>query len=194
MEQYQNQQSPEIDQQPAAPQGKIPYPMMSFGDAVQTCFRKFIDFKGRARRSEFWWFFLFGSIVSSGTNVLSNLGGLFLFIGLLITLVMLVPLSAAMTRRLHDTGRSGWWVVAAFVCILVDWIAFSTMFSSGDILMMLAGKHDPAMQPTHYSLVATWIAFVTGVCGVFLSIFALGLCINDSQVDENKYGPSPKYK
>ena len=36
----------------------IPTPMMSFGESVKTCFQKYVTFKGRARRSEYWWFCL----------------------------------------------------------------------------------------------------------------------------------------
>lgn len=39
-------------------------PMMSFIDAVKTCFSKYVNFKGRARRSEFWWFYLAVSVVN----------------------------------------------------------------------------------------------------------------------------------
>ena len=42
----------------------IPTPMMSFGESVKTCFQKYVTFKGRARRSEYWWFWLLNLIVS----------------------------------------------------------------------------------------------------------------------------------
>lgn len=42
----------------------IPTPMMSFGESVKTCFQKYVTFKGRARRSEYWWFCLLNCIVS----------------------------------------------------------------------------------------------------------------------------------
>lgn len=40
----------------------IPTPMMSFGESVKTCFQKYVTFKGRARRSEYWWFWLLNLI------------------------------------------------------------------------------------------------------------------------------------
>lgn len=77
-----------------------PYPQqpksMDFGEAIKVCFNKFADFNGRARRSEFWWFQLFAYLVSSIT---CGIGGL----------VLLIPLLAVTSRRLHDTGHSGWW-------------------------------------------------------------------------------------
>lgn len=48
----------------------IPTPMMSFGESVKTCFQKYVTFKGRARRSEYWWFCLLNFIVSIVTLVL----------------------------------------------------------------------------------------------------------------------------
>lgn len=48
----------------------IPTPMMSFGESVKTCFQKYVTFKGRARRSEYWWFWLLNLIVSIVTLVL----------------------------------------------------------------------------------------------------------------------------
>lgn len=46
----------------------IPTPMMSFGESVKTCFQKYVTFKGRARRSEYWWFCLLNLIVSIVTS------------------------------------------------------------------------------------------------------------------------------
>lgn len=50
----------------------IPTPMMSFGESVKTCFQKYVTFKGRARRSEYWWFCLLNFIVSIVTLVLDR--------------------------------------------------------------------------------------------------------------------------
>ena len=70
---------------------------IGFGDAIKICFNKFADFEGRARRSEFWWWYLFTVLV-----------GWIPYIGWLASLVFLIPTLAVGARRLHDTGRSGW--------------------------------------------------------------------------------------
>ncbi len=97
---------------------------MDFWTAVQTCFRKFATFQGRARRSEFWYFWLFiilGSIVSAildaafGTDIENSTG----VVGGVFTLATLIPMIAVTARRLHDTNRSGWWQFAAFVPALI---------------------------------------------------------------------------
>jgi len=75
---------------------------MTFGDSIKTCFSKYVDFNGRASKSEYWWFFLFIVLGGGGTMVVNEtLGGLFY-------LAVFLPSIAVATRRLHDTGRSGW--------------------------------------------------------------------------------------
>ena len=85
---------------------------MTFQQSIRTCFSKYADFNGRAARPEFWWYVLF--IVIAGTaasRIHSALGTLF-------GLATILPSLAAGARRLHDTGRSGWWQLIALVPVL----------------------------------------------------------------------------
>jgi DNA-binding CsgD family transcriptional regulator len=76
---------------------------LTFFESIRTCFIKYADFNGRASRSEFWWFMLFITLVDSALVYLSKeLGAVFL-------IATLLPLLAAGTRRLRDSGKSGWW-------------------------------------------------------------------------------------
>jgi len=76
---------------------------MNFQDAIKTCFQKYANFNGNAGRPEYWWFALFIFVVSLILGAISSvLSGIF-------SLAVLLPGIAAATRRLHDTGRSGWW-------------------------------------------------------------------------------------
>jgi uncharacterized membrane protein YhaH (DUF805 family) len=83
--------------------------------------RQYADFEGRARRTEYWMFVLFSVIISIVLNVLDNLLGLGFMAGtagwlsLLYSLAVLLPSLGVSVRRLHDTGRSGWWVLIALV-------------------------------------------------------------------------------
>jgi uncharacterized membrane protein YhaH (DUF805 family) len=87
---------------------------MDFGQAISTCFRKFADINGRAQRSEYWWFFLFNLIVNiAGTTLFGD--GL---ISVLITLALIVPAISVGVRRLHDTNRTGWWMLAFIIPLL----------------------------------------------------------------------------
>lgn len=102
----------------------IPTPMMSFGESVKTCFQKYVTFKGRARRSEYWWFWLLNLIVSIVTLVLDyklDMINIELCLGALsglYTLIVFLPRLAVSVRRLHDTGHSGWYYLLTFIPIL----------------------------------------------------------------------------
>ena len=76
---------------------------MSLFEAIRVCITQYPEFSGRATRPEFWWFVLFVTLVNAGLSYFSEaLVGAF-------TVAMLLPLLAVGTRRLRDTGRSGWW-------------------------------------------------------------------------------------
>lgn len=83
--------------------------------------RKYFVFNGRARRKEYWMFYLFNLLISIGLLIVDNLIGTFSAesgFGLLSTiygLAVLIPGLAVCVRRLHDTGRSGWWILIALV-------------------------------------------------------------------------------
>jgi uncharacterized membrane protein YhaH (DUF805 family) len=84
---------------------------MTFGESVSTCLRKYVDFNGRASRSEYWWFFLFCVLAYLGALILdTSTNGSVLFVFAL--LGFFLPITAAAVRRLHDTGKSGaWWFI-----------------------------------------------------------------------------------
>ncbi len=111
---------------------------MGFGEAVATCFRRYATVRGRARRSEFWWFQLFGSLVWMAAAVTFALLWLAAFAGearpsedpainpdavawapltaafgvlLISVLAVGVPTLAVTGRRLHDVGMSAWWLL-----------------------------------------------------------------------------------
>ncbi len=76
----------------------------------------YADFEGRASLQEFWMYVLYWLLISIGLYVLSGLiGGAAKLIHMLGSLVIFVPSLAIGARRLHDTGKSGWWQL--FSCI-----------------------------------------------------------------------------
>ena len=107
---------------------------MSFGQSIKTCFGKYIDWNGRASRSEFWYFQLFlfilyfiaGQIDSFvlGTE-LGQIGTTYI----IVILGTMLPALCAQIRRLHDVNRSGWWCLISLTCIgiipLLIWEASS---------------------------------------------------------------------
>ncbi|OGX13773.1 MAG: hypothetical protein A2351_00685 [Omnitrophica bacterium RIFOXYB12_FULL_50_7] len=105
--------------------------------------KKYAVFSGRARRTEYWMFFLFNFVIAF---VLGFIEGIFKGPGVLFwlySLAILVPGIAVAIRRLHDTGRSGWWILISLIPVI------------GTIVFI-----------------------------VFMA--------QDSQPNENQYGPNPK--
>ena len=100
---------------------------MGFVEAVQSCFRQYVGFTGRARRSEYWFFALFNVLVSIVASVLDSILGTMSedtnvgVIGAIVSLALLLPSIAVGIRRLHDTSRSGWWILIGLIPI-VGWI------------------------------------------------------------------------
>ena len=93
---------------------------MNFNDAVSVVFSKYATFSGRARRSEFWWFALFSFIANIVVAMVDRALGLHL-LQPLYSLGVLLPSLAVSARRLHDIGRSGWWMLIVLIP-LVGWI------------------------------------------------------------------------
>lgn len=79
--------------------------------------KNYVGFSGRARRKEYWMFFLFNIIVSfvlAGIDM--ALGMQFLYS--IYSLAVLLPSIAVAIRRMHDTGRTGWWILINFIPLI----------------------------------------------------------------------------
>jgi len=86
--------------------------------------RKYAVFDGRARRKEYWYFFLINTVISiflafidSFTGTISEDAGIGLLDGLY-ALAVLIPGTAVTVRRLHDTDRSGWWILIGLIPVI----------------------------------------------------------------------------
>lgn len=94
---------------------------MTFGESIKTCFSKYATVAGRASRSEYWWWFLFSVLVQAGGAFVSET------VAGLLALALLLPSVAAGARRLHDIGRSSWWLLLGLIpligaLILLYWL------------------------------------------------------------------------
>jgi uncharacterized membrane protein YhaH (DUF805 family) len=96
--------------------------------------KQYFDFSGRARRKEYWMFVLFNIIVSFVLGIVDGATGMMMaegsvgMLGSVYTLAILIPSIAVGARRLHDIGRSGWWMLIALipvigVIVLIVWYA-----------------------------------------------------------------------
>jgi len=77
--------------------------------------KKYAVFSGRARRKEFWMFLLFNIIIAIVLGIIEGIIGSPGIIGMLYSLAVLIPSIAVSVRRLHDTDRTGWWVLIGLV-------------------------------------------------------------------------------
>jgi uncharacterized membrane protein YhaH (DUF805 family) len=80
--------------------------------------KKYVEFDGRARRKEYWMFALFNLLITLAIAVIEAIIGTPGFLGLIYALAVLLPAIAVSVRRLHDTDRSGWWLLIALVPIV----------------------------------------------------------------------------
>lgn len=77
--------------------------------------KKYADFSGRARRTEYWMFVLFNILAYVILYILSFILPFLIFLPFLYGLAVIVPTLAVIVRRLHDSGRSGGWFFITFV-------------------------------------------------------------------------------
>lgn len=126
----------------------------SFVDAIKIGFKKFATFKGRARRSEFWYWQLFTVLVSSviggpmsflaNASWTGNATGGVDTLSRVVSLVLFLPSLAVGVRRLHDVGFSGAWLIAPTVCWLIGIVSvlifgFAALFNGGDFSTTTTG-------------------------------------------------------
>lgn len=95
---------------------------------------QYVDFAGRARRKEYWMFTLVSVVISIVLAIIDS--ALFEFqigvLGLLYSLAVLLPTLAVSVRRLHDTGRTGWWVLIALIPIIGTIVLIVFMVMDGE--------------------------------------------------------------
>ncbi len=147
---------------------------MNMIEATKTCFRKYFVMRGRARRAEFWWFYLATFILTS----IATLFDVMLFgfededptpISSLVTLAVFIPTITAAVRRLHDTGKPGYYIFAPVLLAIIGIGAGAALITS------LGGA-------------GAIIAGVIVAAGLLLQLYWM---VQKSDPDTNKYGPNP---
>jgi len=141
--------------------------------------QKYADFSGRAPRAEYWWYTLGVIIAYVVLMVVEGIVGLdgMIFgvygpLSLLMMLALLVPGLAVTARRLHDTNRSGWWMLIAVVPYFIVGVLAGSAAASGS-MGALAG--------------AGLVSLLALVGAVVLLVF---LVLPGTRGD-NRYGPDP---
>lgn len=174
---------------------------MGFGESIKACFARYVTFSGRASRPEYWYFFLFTLIVSIAAGLIDWL--FFTSVTTLETetsstttaisdgpvqglaaLVLFLPQLAAAWRRMHDTGRSGWYVLlptllaAGAFAVLILGIGAASHFHGGTMDRLLTDA-------TLLILIPTLIVLLVS------PLIVLWWLTRPSQPGANRYGPNP---
>lgn len=178
---------------------------MTMIDAIRSCFNKYATFSGRARRSEYWYFYLFltlagwaigiiamvilifqavsGSFgdIENSDNVLETALRIYTSPGMCIfyiwSLGTLLPQYAVLVRRLHDVGKSGWFYLFYLITIVILYLTGIGLIGYG-------------IGCESWSTTGIGALMLLAILG--LSIYLLVLLCTDSQRGPNKYGPNPK--
>jgi len=129
--------------------------VMPFSFAIKTCMNKSFEATGRASRSEFWWFWVFYSAIGMMAYIASmimlvmseqyegnglSIMGVTLLVFYIIFMIIIAPAALFSTiRRLHDTGRSGWWFCISFVPLVGGIILLFFLIEDGEMIPNLHG-------------------------------------------------------
>ncbi len=170
---------------------------MTFVEAIKSCLSKYARFSGRASRSEYWWFVLFIFLASAVLGIVDNAlfgvdpitqtsNGVF---GPLFNLATLLPVFAVGWRRMHDSGKPGWYLLlpmlvtfATFFFIMVGMMSFTSMLNIGADPEMLLG-------PAAFLGVTGMVT--AAIVQVILIVLLLWWLTRPSDAGTNAYGPPP---
>ena len=162
--------------------------------SVKTCLSKYVVFSERARRSEYWWFVLFVILVSVGLAVLDTVffetnpetGQGSNLLSSVFQLAILLPMLAAGWRRLHDTGRPGWYLLlpAAFSIATV----FMLMTGVAVFSALETGVEDPEALRGPAALLGLTGLMIMYVIQLVLTVLMIWWLTRPSQEGTNEYG------
>ena len=180
---------------------------MTFAGAITTCLRKYAVFSGRATRAEFWWWVLAVFIVSIALGmvdavieVLSGWDGFSLLSGIF-SLAVLLPNLAVTVRRLHDIGKTGWWVLVWIVLGVGPWLILAGLVVGAVWGSLVAVGSAPgpveAIGDLVTGLALVWVLAILGL--IFAILVSLAIVIwqivwlaRQGEAGANRYGPDPR--
>ncbi len=159
-------------------------PKLGFGEAVKRVLNNVINFKGRARRSEYWWYML---AVCIANFILSIALGSMPLVQNIASIIISLSAVSVTVRRVQDSGKNPIWVYIEFVSSIFMTIY---MFTSGFFEMMNTVNPNPN---DIIKLLSNPLFWLPAIISTFTGIVIFVFCLFDGTVGPNKYGDSPKY-
>ena len=151
-------------------------PTLTFGEAIYSALIKnYVNFSGRARRSEYWYFMLFDVLIGiityfTPSPTIEIWGQPVSLLYCLYCLVFFLPVLAVSVRRLHDIDKSGWNILMLYIAPYLTILIFVAFATSPFFILV-------------------WLVALV----IYAIIMIIWMC-RDSTEEENEYGLSPKYK
>ncbi len=169
--------------------------------AIQTCLAKYFHLQGRAGRPEYWWFYLF-VVIATGLAALVD-GLIFGFettqepgnhpITLVVAFVTFFPLLAAGWRRMHDTGRPGWYVILPQIVLAAGFVVlFIGIFGFAAIERVAGVEPERLRGPASVIGVAGAVALY--LAALAAAIVKLWWLVRPGEEGTNAFGPPPVYQ
>jgi uncharacterized membrane protein YhaH (DUF805 family) len=166
-------------------EGLAELPMIEFIDAIKRGFQNYFKFSGRATRAEYWWFVLFTQLLGLA-GIVPVIGWI---IGPLASIASIIPSISLSVRRLHDIGKSGWWMMVWVGSVLI-WVFWFIFFVAG-----LGNMEDENWIQEESDAFWGQVAVSAGVlliASVALMIVWVVWFVRKGDKGPNKYGPDPR--
>lgn len=137
--------------------------------------KRYARFSGRAPRAEYWWFWLAYMLCSLLIQILIRISAIFGLLGILF-IGLIIPMIAVSVRRLHDTGRSGWWLLSPLVPYVLG------------IAMMIPQIR---ANPAGFSFMSFGPALALMLVGLLFAIVVFVFTVLPGTKGPNRFGPDP---
>jgi len=168
---------------------------MTFSKAIVSGFRGAFTYKGRARRPEYWWFFLFVFAGALGVGLI-EMALLGRGSGTLVTLFQLViflPFLAVGWRRLQDTGRPGWWLLVPVAIVVISTLVSGSLTRT--MMERVVADGDPAsFSGLMGDGMSAGIVALAGFAQLLAGLVIIWWMSRPSQRGPNAYGPEPRVR
>lgn len=177
-------------------------PKVGFVEAFKLYWTNYVNFKGRSRRSEYWWVMLWHIIITVPASILAFIllfipvvgliVGVILFIAIgLYSLATIIPNFSLTVRRFHDVGFSMLIPILSLIVGIIYNIA--SVFTQKDTLFQDEATGTEVNFMSEFAFIPNWVAYTLMAVSAILGLITLIVCLLDSKEQDNQYGPSPKY-